>query len=456
MQPPRSSTIDLVVRSGTVVSSAGTRRGDVLVLDGIVVGVVDEWLGSASREIDARGLIVLPGMVDSHVHLMDPGDARRESFLEGTAAAAAAGVTTIIEHTHGWPVTSTAKLAEKRDHLVERSHVDYGLAAHAWPGQLDALGPLWRAGVTFFKIFTCTTHGVPGFGPAALLDALGTLADIGGRALVHCEDEDVTAEAERVLRAADRIDPELLLEWRSREAEQLAVARVATTAAITRANVRVAHASTAGIVGMIRQARTQGVSISAETCPQYLLLREDEVAAEGGLRKFTPPARIRTSDEQAAMWRCFNDGDIDHIATDHAPSTRDQKTAGDIWSVPFGLPGLDTTLPVLIDACLTGRTTWDRIAAAYSANPAQYFGLSAKGGIAAGKDADLVLVDPGGSWHIQDEDIRSHAGWSPYSGRRLRGRVVTTVLRGAIVFDDAAATETPIGRFLLGPGARPS
>jgi allantoinase len=450
-------TLDLTLRGGAVVTPEGTRRADVLVSDGVIVGLADGWTGSAEAEIDARGLYILPGMVDSHVHLMDPGNSSRETFLKGTSAAAAAGVTTIIEHTHGWPVINVERLREKLDHLTGRSYVDYGLAAHAWPGHLDQFPGLWSAGIAFFKIFTCTTHGVPGFGPTALLDTLNGLASLGGRALVHCEDEEITAEAERVLRAADRIEPAVLIAWRNREAEQLAVARVAVTASLTDADVRIAHASTPDIVRMVRAARGSGVRISAETCPQYVLLRENEVERHGALRKFTPPARIRSAQEEDAMWKCLCDEDgVEQIASDHAPSTRAQKLSGDIWSAPFGLPGLDTTLPVLIDACLTGRLTFERVATLYAASPARYFGLPGKGAIRPGNDADLVLVDPGGSWHIDDADIRSGAGWSPYSGRQLRGRVQMTLLRGQVLFDGAQVVDQPRGRFVPGPGAMPA
>lgn len=445
--------VDLVLRNGLVATPQATFLADVLVRDGRVLDVVQAWDGSGRFEVDARGLLVFPGMVDTHVHLMEPGDPSRESFREGTAAAARSGVTTIIEHTHGWPVNAVERLREKCDHLGGRSYIDYSLAAHVWPDRLDELEPLWRAGVGFFKIFTCTTHGVPGLGAEALLDVFGRLAALDARCLVHCEDELMTAAAERLLRLAGRDDPALLMEWRSREAELVAVSQVVAAASLTNAVVRVAHASNSVVVSLISSAREDGVAISAETCPQYLLLTEDDVLTHGALHKFTPPARIRNETDRAVMWELVVKGELDTMASDHAPSTRAQKLAGDIWDAPFGLPGLDTTFALLIDAISSGWITPERVADVYSRRPAQHFGLSGKGLIAAGFDADFVLVDPQFEWTIRDADLLSHAGWSPFSGRRLRGRAVLTILRGQPVCEEGVLCEVPRGRFVNGLGA---
>jgi dihydroorotase (multifunctional complex type) len=446
--------VDLVVRNGTVVTPHARVRGDVVIREGRVLDIVGGWDGSARAGIDATGLLVYPGMIDTHVHLMEPGDPSRESFAEGTAAAARSGVTTIIEHTHGWPVNELARLREKRDHLRGRAHVDYGLAAHVWPDRLDQIEPLWHAGVGFFKIFTCTTHGVPGLGADRLLDVFGRLAELDARCLVHCEDELMTAAAERLLKAAGRLDSGVLTQWRSREAELVAVSQVAAAAALTDAVVRVAHASNPAVAGLIAQARANGAALSAETCPQYLVLREDEVLSEGALRKFTPPARIRTEADRAAMWDLVARGELDTIASDHAPSTLEQKMAGDIWSVPFGLPGLDTTFAILLDAVASGSITPEQVAEVYSRRPAAHFGLAGKGLIAPGYDADLVLVDPEETWTVENAELLSHAGWSPFAGRRLRGRSVLTVLRGEVICEGGIVSAGRGGRFVPGLGAR--
>ncbi len=442
---------DLTIKGGLLVLPGGSHVGDLGITGGKIAAVGS--LPAAPRVVDAGGLIVLPGMVDTHVHLMDPGPTDREDFPTGTAAASARGVTTIIEHTHAWPVRSPGDLAEKLRHLEDRANVDYALAAHLWPEDLGGMGELWRAGVAFFKIFTCTTHGVPAVEGDDLLRALETLASFRGNALVHCEDEQLTRFAETKLRSDGRADPGLLTEWRSREAEVVAIAGLAALASMTGAKVTVAHVSNPIGAQIVAEARRRGADVVAEACPQYFALDEGEVEEHGALRKFTPPARIRTDDERDSMWATMRSKGFSHFSTDHAPSTLAQKSEGDIWSAPFGLPGLDTTLPFLLDAALTGRIEIEAVADLYSRAPARRYGLQGKGSLEAGSDADFVLVDPADRWEVRDEDILSKAGWSPYSGRVFQGSVVATYLRGAEVARSGNPHHARIGRFVPGPGA---
>lgn len=406
---------------------------------------------TARTRIDAEGLLVLPGMVDARVHLMEPGDGSRETLPAGTAAAAAAGVTTLAEHTHHWPITDVDRFEEKRRLVPGRAYVDVGLAAHAWPGARDGMAPLWRAGVVFFKAFTCATHGVPALTSDLLADVFDEAAGLGAPVLVHCEDDLLTAQSEARLRAAGRVDPGLLLEWRNRPAEQVAVATACLLARASGASVAIAHVSSPEVLHVI--AALGGDRVGAESCPQYLLLREAEVHDQGARRKFTPPARIRTAAGEMAMWGAFDDGRIEYLATDHAPSTWDQKDRCGIWDAPFGLPGLDTTLPLVLDVALRGVTTVEAVVARYAEAPARRYGLTAKGRSVPGADADLVLVDPEARTAVDDLTIHSRAGWSPYAGRPLRGAVARTLLRGEEVAVDGSVSDPPRGRLVLGPGA---
>ena len=440
--------MEQTIKGGTVVEAGGQRVADVAIRDGQIQTVGPD-LEPVGQVIDASGLLVLPGMVDSHVHLMDPGPTEREDFPTGTRAAAAHGVTTIIEHTHAHPIRSVADLEDKVAYLAGRSNVDFALAAHTWPDRIDEMPALWDAGVAFFKMFTCTTHGVPALTGANLLAALSAVAMVDGRCLIHCEDETITAEAERVLKAAGRDDPAILYEWRNREAEIVALAAASALAETTGAKVTFAHVSSPDALAVVEAARSRGVDAAAEACPQYLTLREDEVLEQEALRKFTPPARIRNDGEATAIWDRVRAGGYSHFSTDHAPSTLVQKMSGDIWEAPFGLPGIDTTLAFLIDAALGGEITMLDVVRMYSTVPAERYGLAPrKGQIAPLADADIVLVDPDGSWTVTDSDIISKAGWSPYSGRTFRGRVVATYLGGVEVGRDGVAHEERRGRFV--------
>jgi dihydroorotase len=398
--------------------------------------------------IDAAGLLAVPGMIDQHIHFMDPAEPDRETFPAGSAAAAVAGVTCVVEHTHAAPVLDADALAAKAEYLADRSHVDYLLAAHATADAPELAAELRAAGVAFMKCFTCTTHGIHGFDPDDLLRLFRAAAAADIRVLVHCEDEAITAGDERRLRAAGRSDDALLREWRSSEAELVAVATVALLARETGAHVTIAHATQPATVDLAMRERALGARLDVETCPQYLLLDGREVDELGPLRKFTPPARPAPAAE--GLWEAVRDGRITYLSSDHAPSTLAQKAAGDIWSAPFGLPGVQTSFPLLLDAALAGRVSLERVVEAYALAPATALRIAdRKGALEPGLDADVVLVDPDARWTLRNEDILSGAGWTPYAGRQLMGRPVMTLVRGQVVARDGAVTGDPgHGRFV--------
>ncbi len=434
---------DLEITGALIVTAEGQRHGTLVVRDGRIAGVADAPSGRARRTIDATGLVALPGMVDAHVHFMEPGPTEREDFAHGSGAASAAGVTCVAEHTHGWPVTTAAGLREKIGYLAGRSVVDFALGAHASPDTLDAAGELRDAGAAFVKAFTCTTHGIEGLDAARQLALLRAAARAGVRVLAHCEDETMTATAERELRGAMREDFGVLPLWRSPEAELVAAAATTMLARLTGARVTIAHASQPEVVELVARERAGGARLDVETCPQYLLLDEDDVVRHGPTRKFTPPARPAPAAQR--LWELLESGAIDLLSSDHAPSTLAQKHEGDIWECPFGLPGVDTTFPLMLDAVGDGRLSLSRLVAVYSANPAAVLGLTGrKGTLAPGADADIVLVDPDGRRTLADEQVVSKAGWTPYAGRELRGAIVMTLLRGETVAEH--------GRPVAGPG----
>lgn len=445
---------DLAIAGGTVVTPNGRRRAHITVSDGRIVEIGNQR-PEARKIVDATGMLVMPGGVDTHVHLMDPGDPAREDFPTGTSAAAASGVTTIIEHSHGRPVRSVSDLTDKTQYLSDRANVDFGLAAHAWPGQTGQVGALWAAGVAFFKVFTCSTHGVPGHDAAALKAHLEASALAGAVSLMHCEDESLTEIAESTLQAQGRDDPGILPEWRNRDAELVAAVVAALLVRRTGARATIAHVSNDEVAGYVAAERVRGANIAAEGCPQYFLLREDEVHRHGALRKFTPPARARTDDDEARLWRLLREGVLTHMSSDHAPSTLEQKNAGNIWEVHFGLPGLDSTMSVLLDAVARGHLSYEDITRVYSEAPARNYGLwPRKGRLAPGSDADLILVDPAATRTLRNADVLSKAGWTPFDGRTVTGQVVQTYLRGRLVAAEGTPNDERTGEFIPGAGYR--
>jgi dihydroorotase (multifunctional complex type) len=440
---------DCEIANATLLEPKGRYRGTIAISGERVAGILEEPSGNAARTIDAEGLVALPGMVDQHVHFMDPGDNAREDFIRGSSAAAVGGVTTVVEHTHSNPVLTAEDLREKREYLKDRSVIDFGLMAHVFPDTVKHVPDLWEDGVAIFKAFTCTTHGVPGLLPDDLLRLFRSLFEAGARGLVHCEDEFITEDNEERLHAALRRDYGVIPEWRSTEAELVAVNTVALLARLTGANITVAHASQPEVIDLVRRERELGATLSIESCPQYFYIDSDEVREHGPTRKFTPPARDAPAGE--LMWKRLARGQIDLISTDHAPSTLDQKFASDIWGCPFGLPGVETTLTMLLDAVAEGKLTLQRLVQTYSEAPARLLGLyPRKGALRIGSDADVVLVDTEQEHVLSNDTIVSKAGWTPFDGRRVKGRAVMTMLRGQVVAENGKVTAEPGGgRFVI-------
>jgi dihydroorotase (multifunctional complex type) len=435
---------DCEIANATLLEPKGRYRGTIAISGERVVGILEEPSGNAARTIDAEGLVALPGMVDQHVHFMDPGDNAREDFIRGSSAAAVGGVTTVVEHTHSNPVLTAEDLREKREYLKDRSVIDFGLMAHVFPDTIKHVPDLWEDGVAIFKAFTCTTHGVPGLLPDDLLRLFRSLFEAGARGLVHCEDEFITEDNEERLHAALRKDYGVIPEWRSTEAELVAVNTVALLARLTGANITVAHASQPEVIDLVRRERELGATLSIESCPQYFYINSSEVREYGPTRKFTPPARDAPAGE--LMWKRLARGPIDLISTDHAPSTLDQKFASDIWGCPFGLPGVETTLTMLLDAVAEGKLTLQRLVQTYSEAPARLLGLyPRKGALRIGSDADVVLVDTEQEHVLSNDNIVSKAGWTPFDGRRVKGRAVRTRLRGQVVAENGKVTAEPGG-----------
>jgi allantoinase len=448
-------TSQLCVRGGTVVSAEGREDVDLVIRDGRVAGRIARGEEAAGEEIDASGLLVLPGGVDPHVHMMDPGLTEREDFPTGTAAAAVGGVTTIVEHHRSLPFVLDARtLTEKASYLEPRARIDFALFGGGHPDNVDELRPMWAAGAACFKVFTCNLHGVPAVLPGRMLTLFREVASFDGLCLIHAEDEFVTAENEELLRAAGRKDPRVIPEWRSKEAEQVAVNTVVLLARMSGCRVIIAHASHPDICDLAAREQALGARVLVESCPQYFHLTEDEIVSWGPFHKFTPPAR--SARDRDGMWDRLECGDIDMICADHAPSTRAQKETGltDIWEAPFGVPGVETTLPMMLTGVAQGRLTLERLVAARSEAPARAYGLwPRKGHLGIGADADFVLVDANTRTTLRDDAVVAKVSWTPFAGRVVQGRAVATYVRGRVAAQDGRPVgDTGWGRFLPGPG----
>lgn len=437
---------DLIVRGG-----AG---GDVAVADGVVAAVGPELEGGAREEVDARGLVVLPGAVDAHVHLNDPGRAHWEGFATGTAALAAGGTTTAIDMPLNAipPTLDRASFDLKVAAARGVARVDVALWGGIVPGppaHLDRLDELAAAGVVGFKAFM-SASGVEEFAAAddvTLLEGMARAARLGLPVAVHAESDAITGALAARAVAAGRTTTRDYLASRPVVAELEAIARAILFADETGCALHVVHVSSGRSVALVAEARARGVDVSCETCPHYLVLDADDAERIGAAAKCAPPLRERAVVE--ALWERVLAGDVDLIATDHSPSPPELKdTDGDAFAAWGGIPGAQTLLASMYAYGVRERgLSPARLALLTATWPAARFGLApAKGTLAVGADADMALLDPGQDWTVRPDDLHDRHRLSPFAGRTLRGRVVRTILRGRTVFADGAVVGEPIGR----------
>ena len=437
------SAFDLIVR---------TDDADVGCSDGRIAALGPDLEGAGREEIDARGLLVLPGVVDAHVHLNDPGRAAWEGFDTGTRALAAGGTTTAIDMplNASPPTVDAAALDAKVAAAAGRLHIDVALWGGLVPGNVDALDELAARGVVGFKAFL-SDSGIDDF-PAVDDDALragmARAAALGRPVAVHAEDDALTARLAARAVAQGRLTMRDYRASRPVQAELNAIGAAIDAAAATGCALHVVHVSSGAGVALVAEARARGVDVTCETCPHYLVLDDDDADALGALAKCAPP--IRPSAEVEALWARVLHGDVDLVATDHSPAPASMKTSADAFVVWGGISGAQTLLALLLDAGTRRGLPLARLVALLCAAPAERFGLApAKGALAVGADADLVLVDPRAEWLVQRDALLDRHRLSPYVGRRLRGRAVRTILRGRTVIRDGAIVDAPRGRLLL-------
>jgi len=442
---------DLAITNGFLVDSKSIYPGVLYIHGGKIVGITQALENHPPKVIDARGLYILPGAIDGHVHMMDPGYTDREDFTTGTRAAARGGVTTVIDHHRTLPqVLGSAELIDKKNYLEKRAVVDFGLLGGLSLTNLKALRGMWEAGALGFKGFTCALHEADALVGGRVTDILTEIRAFDGIALFHCEDDWLLKTKEAQLRKQGRKDPLTISEWRSPEAEELAVRALIHAAKNTGARVAVAHTSLPSLVLEQAAARAQGVRIFTETCAQYLYLTVEDLEKQGPFAKFTPPPRRR--EEVEKMQWCAAQGLIDMVNSDHCPYPYADKEAGvkDIWQAPFGIPGVETATLILLDLVSRGLLTLPQVAYLRSERPAMIYGLTGqKGSLRLGCDADLILVDLKRKVRFDNAQVVSKCGWTPYHGREVTGDVVMTMVRGKVVMEGGKVTGGPgWGRFV--------
>lgn len=445
----------LIIRSERVALPEGLRPASVQVVDGRIVGIAPHRERSTGvRELDAGAFVVLPGLVDTHVHINDPGRADWEGFDSATRAAAAGGVTTLVDMPLNSipPTTTLAGLHAKRDAANGRCHVDVAFWGGVVPGNAAELGPLAQAGVLGFKCFL-SPSGVPEFESVTesdLREALPILVRHGLPLLVHAELPALLRDPAG--RDSSHSDPRSYRTWlesRPIEAEVAAIELMIRLAREHGARVHIVHLATAAPLPLLSAARRDGVAITVETCPHYLTFAAEEIPDGAPAYKCAPP--IREQRERESLWRGLSAGAIDLVATDHSPSPPAMKHLddGDYARAWGGIASLQLGLAALWTGMSARGVPIERLPDWLARAPAALAGLDrVKGAIAVGHDADLVVWDPDAAWTVDGASLFHRHPVTPYHGLRVLGGVKTTLLRGEVVFDRGEIVGPPRGCLL--------
>lgn len=443
--------VDLLIAGGRLVSEHEVIAADLAVADGRVAAILEPGMAgvTAERRIDAGGRLLLPGLVDAHVHFNEPGRTHWEGYATGSAAAAAGGITTFLDMplNNDPPTLDGASLAIKAAAVADKSVVDYGLWGGIVPGNLGKLGELRAGGVVAAKAFMCHSglDGYPGVDDAALYGALKQGAALGLIVGLHAESDGLTTALGQEAQAAGQQGARAWAESRPPFAEVEPVRRALYLAGQTGASIHFVHVSTSAAVREVAAARAEGVKATLETCPHYLALDEDDLARLGPYGKCAPPLRSRRLVEE--LWREVLAGRVDLITSDHSPCPPEDKDRGqdDIWRAWGGLHGVQTLLPVLLTEGIQARgMPLPLLVRLTSAAPARRYGLyPRKGALLVGSDADVAIVDPDAAWRLDAGMLKTRWPISPFLGKQFRGLVEATLVRGTVVYQDGEIRVQP-------------
>lgn len=437
------ATYDLIIKNGTIVTADSIVQGDIAVNGGKVQVVstnqaIEET--KAERVIDAEGLHVLPGLIDSHVHFNEPGRTEWEGLATGSRSLAAGGATTFFDMPLNStpPVIDREQLEIKRKLAEEKSVVNPKFWGGLVPGNVDKLKEMHEGGVIGFKAFM-PPSGIDDFHNAdddTLYKGMREIAALGSILAVHAESPVICETLADEKQTQGKTSAYDFVESRPIISEVEAVKRVTSYAEATGCRLHIVHSSNRQVVEVVQAAQQRGVDVSVETCPHYLTLTVDDLAEKGGVAKCTPPLRDQAVVED--LWNAVLNDEINVIGSDHSPAPADMKQITDNFFEGWGgISGAQSTLNnLLTEGYFKRGLPLEKIVALTSTNPAKRFGLESKGTIAAGFDADITLVDLSESFELKSEGLFYRHKHSPYIGKTFQGNVKTTIVKGEVIFDN--------------------
>jgi dihydroorotase (multifunctional complex type) len=385
--------------------------------------------------LDLKNLLVLPGLIDVHVHLRDEEKAYKEDFYSGTAAAAAGGMTTVLDMPNNNPVTMSVETLRNRMGLAERKVlVNVGFYSE-FPRDNSEIQAIVREGAVGFKLYMAEqVGGLDIHSDQAIIEALKVAGSLGILTATHAEDEQTLKRNEDKFKSIGRNDINAFLKAHSEDVEVKAIERLLKLAKQTGMHLHFCHVSTEAGMTKIIEAKKSELQVTCEATPHHLFLSVRDLKRVGSLALTMPPLRDRRDVD--GLWEAVKNGWVDVIGSDHAPHTLKEKEAESVWDVKVGIPGLETTLPLLLTEVRRGRISIGDVVRLMSENPAEIFKLKNKGRLKEGNDADLTVVDLNRKYKIDASKFHSKARFSPFEGREVQGKPVKTIVAGQLVMDD--------------------
>lgn len=456
-------SFDLQIKNGRILHNGDLVEVDISISAGKIANIEKNSVGSTARTIDARGLVILPGLIDPHVHFRDPGQTYKEDFLSGTRGAVAGGTTTVFDMPNTSPAVSSPQILREKARLVEKKSVaNFSLVAGASPENLRYIDDLSKAGAIAFKTYMIAPPkgSEREYAGTFVTDSgqlLETMREVRKTGLIHCIHAESNASVSFLtgeLRREKRKDPLAHYDARPNFVEEEAVADVLILAEHLGSRIHIVHVSTSEAIDQISEAQRKGVDVSCETCPQYMIFSKEILGRKGPLAKFNPPPR--NPEDGDRLIKAVTSGEVDMISTDHAPHSMSEKQRGfdDIFNAPSGTPGVETRLPLLLKMVHQGRLALGDIPRLCSSAVAERFGISnRKGAVRVGLDADLVLIDFNADWTIRASEMQTKA-WETvlYDGMEVKGRVKFTIVNGQVAYEDGTGFASPgIGEMIRAP-----